>query len=90
MTQSTIQAAIREFAPSWWGAPEVEVILSEMNENSDREDIAHIMWSMGAGLNHADCPYGGGEPADADYSNECDICQDWLLTASDKILETRA
>lgn len=92
MSREAVEKAIREQTPDWWSQPHVDHLLAYLDDplKPDRYDIANEMWSMGAGPEHPGCPYGGDEPADADYQNECDTCQEWLLNAADKILAAAA
>lgn len=88
MNREAVEKAVRDHAPEWWGRPDIDHMVSYVDDpiRPDRDEIAHDMWAMGAGPEHEGCRYGGPDPADADYENECETCRAWLLGAADKIL----
>lgn len=93
MSKEAVEAAIREHAPDWWSVSEVAHVVGTVFDPgpfvADRGDVAHDMWAMGAGPEHEGCKYGGPDPADGDYENNCETCRVWLLDAADKILAAR-
>lgn len=72
-----------------WDENDIGIAADAVVEADDHDDIAHVLWSMGMGTDHDDCPYADGE-GDADYSNDCPTCEAHLERVGGRIREVYA
>lgn len=63
---------------------DLEELVDDLAE--DREHVAHILWSLGAKLDHKKCRAGD----DADYVNRCTPCETYLRAVADTIITALA
>ncbi|WP_336633633.1 MULTISPECIES: hypothetical protein [unclassified Microbacterium] len=87
------ESALLTHAPSGWDENDIGIAADDLEgdwDDLDRDLIAHSLWQMGAGLDHSGCRYGGTEPDDADYENNCSTCREHLLGVADAVLSEMA
>lgn len=87
MNREAVESIVRAEFTHEPGADEIaRAIVDGAYREDEREYIAADLWAMGAGVEHEGCIYGPPEPADADYENNCEMCQAHLLAVADRII----
>ena len=86
-----LAVGLAKYGPEWWTPDDIQHMVSNLTEEDapDRGSIAHEMWAMGAWLKHPKCRNNPKRGNDADYENECAVCEQYLLVVADAILGLR-
>ena len=86
-----LAVGLAKYGPEWWTPDDIQHMVSNLTEldDLDRGSIAHEMWTMGAWLKHPKCRNNPKRGNDADYENECAVCEQYLLVVADAILGLR-
>ncbi len=95
MNRDELAALLDAAGPEWWNVTDARHMASNLAEVEERgaldeEQIAHEMWTMGARLKHPKCRNNPKRGNDADYANQCNICQRHLTALARVILTALA
>lgn len=84
-----LAAGLLKYGEEWWVEADVTHMVNDLMGDAtlERDAVAHVMWAMGAWLEHPKCRNNPKHGNDADYSNGCKPCQKYLLVIADAILE---